>query len=47
MQIQNDNTNGGLTLFRGIGNSTRFNFFSNNASGVATNNFYIFNGDSC
>ena len=47
MQIQNDNTNGGLTLFRGVGNSTRFNFFSNNASGVATNNFYITNGDTC
>jgi hypothetical protein len=47
MQIQNDNTNGGLTLFRGVGNSTRFNFFSNNASGVATNNFYISNGDTC
>jgi len=47
LQIQNDNTNPGLTLFRGIGNSSRFNFFSNNASGVATNNFYIFNGDTC
>ena len=45
--IQNDNTNPGLTLFKGIGNSSRFNFLSNNSSGVATTNFYIFNGDTC
>ena len=47
LQIRNDNTNPALTLFRGVGNSSRFNFFSNNALGVATNNFYIFNGDTC
>jgi hypothetical protein len=47
LQIQNDNTNPALTLFRGIGNSSRFNFLSNNALGVPTTNFYIFNGDSC
>jgi len=47
LQIQNHNTNPALTLFRGIGNSSRFNFLSNNASGVATTNFYIYNGDTC
>jgi len=47
LRIANNGANNGITDFSGVGVSTRFNFSSNNGSGVASNNFYIFNGDTC
>ena len=47
LRIANNGANNGITDFNGVGVSTRFNFSSNNASGVASSNFYIENGDTC
>jgi len=47
LRIYNDSSSPGVTQFDGVGISTRFNFNSNNASGVSSLNFYISNGNTC
>ena len=47
LRISNNGANNGVTDINGVGVSTRFNFFSNDGAGVASNNFYIFNGNTC
>ena len=45
MRIFNNGANNGITDIHGIENSTRFNFYSTNSSGVETNNLWIGNGN--